>query len=406
MTALYEDNAFISWENPAEMTKFYEDLTESDVWISGDSADEDGISMAEVTLLPLEMGSEQVSVFSEDNAEAPNFPEFVTSGIVYDTMNNSALVIKIRDECYPLRNIAVQQVEERAQFRNRGGNTNLKKTSIKTYCKVANEYLRVCNSRASFLLRFGKITGVQGRQSGNRYGALPISTLLRTLYTVLDSQFPGHKFVSGTYCHEFSTATWLVPEQSDKILGTYLEYLKNAGTFLSNEELTPVLKFTTSDVGACAATIRAGIQSATGKYIEIGDASKLEHREVNIVDDFSQNCEEMFAQIAENMEKLVALMDVRIRYPLPCMLHLARRYNLPVFMAAEAAKNLIAEMGGEQITAHDVFWAMNDIVRLMDARDAKGNRFKTREKICRILAISPTRWKEYDYDDGNTGGTY
>ena len=99
-------------------------------------------------------------------------------------------------------------------------------------------------------------------------------------------------------------------------------------------------------------------------------------------------------------------MDVRIRYPLPCMLHLARRYNLPVFMAAEAAKNLIAEMGGEQITAHDVFWAMNDIVRLMDARDAKGNRFKTREKICRILAISPTRWKEYDYDDGNTGGTY
>ena len=46
MTALYEDNAFISWENPAEMTKFYEDLTESDVWISGDSADEDGISIA------------------------------------------------------------------------------------------------------------------------------------------------------------------------------------------------------------------------------------------------------------------------------------------------------------------------------------------------------------------------
>lgn len=88
MTALYEDNAFISWENPAEMTKFYEDLTESDVWISSDSADEDGISMAEVTLLPLEMGSEQISVFSEDNAEAPNFPEFVTSGIVYDTMNN------------------------------------------------------------------------------------------------------------------------------------------------------------------------------------------------------------------------------------------------------------------------------------------------------------------------------
>ena len=53
MTALYEDNARITWENPAEMTKFYEDLTESDVWISGDSADEDGISMAEVTLLPL-----------------------------------------------------------------------------------------------------------------------------------------------------------------------------------------------------------------------------------------------------------------------------------------------------------------------------------------------------------------
>lgn len=199
-------------------------------------------------------------------------------------------------------------------------------------------------------------------------------------------------YLGGFYEHDRVSAIWElsgVPE----LLKAYREELAAAGKTV--EEMTPIVRVTTSDTGAGGANIYPMLLSGEeNTTINLGDALKLGHRNGTGMAEYDKQLKILYGKYQLAAGNLIKLLHIPIQNPINCMkgvcdkLGIARRYS------AEAVDLYAAQCGEDPCTAHDLYYGISELLFRLTCDGEEGSVITCmEEKIARALSIS---WQDYD----------
>lgn len=95
--------------------------------------------------------------------------------------------------------------------------------------------------------------------------------------------------------------------------------------------------------------------------IHIGECVAVDHRKGHKVSDFETALDQVFAQFGDLVGKLQRLLEVELDYPINAMTRACKKLSLPKKAAVEAIAMYGMALGGSTATAHDVYFAMQEI---------------------------------------------
>lgn len=316
------------------------------------------------------------------------FAAGITSDAVSDTAKNLGLVMDIDGKAYPIRSTAYKSLLDRAKI----GGTVLPKLSRKVLSEVLNECLKIYPSDALILIRDQKVSAVHSGDTVD-YSVLPIDELLMALQDKLDERFPGNEFENGYTDHALTCASWTMPKQKDDLLGSYNKLLDSKGKAYIAKNLVPGIRFITSDTGVASAKVSALLIG--GQYpIHIGSCIAVDHRHQSKVADFTKALDQLFAQFGDSIAKLQKLTEVTLSYPVNAMTRICKKLSMPKKAALGAIQMFEMSYGGGPATAHDVFFALQEIMFLLKTENTPESKLMViEENLARTLSFD---WSEYD----------
>ena len=106
----------------------------------------------------------------------------------------------------------------------------------------------------------------------------------------------------------------------------------------------------------------------------------------------------MFAQFCDQVEKLQKLLTVELEYPVNAMTRICKKLCLPKKAAVEAIAMYEMAVGANSATAHDVYFAMQEIPFILKTQGAPESKLlAVEETMARALTL---RWSDYDLAKG------
>lgn len=320
------------------------------------------------------------------------FHPSVTEEAIEDTMENSKLAVCVEDALWPVRDTAYKTILDRARV---NGNS-LPKISKELLSGILTNCCRLYNENALVLIREQKVSAIHGGGQSD-YSIMPVESLVFGLQGRLNARFPGNEFLGGYTDHALVTAKWSMPRQTEELLGTYLSKLDETGDRFLSEKLTPAITFSTSDIGMAGAQVSAYL-SGKRMSINIGSCIKVDHRNRKTAFDFEKALDGLFAKYGDAVEKLIRLMDIHLDYPVNAMTRICKALKMPTKAACEAVAMFEMANGGKPATAHDVYFAMQEILFLCKVEKMSENKLiLLSENLSRALTIN---WREYDLAKG------
>ncbi len=324
---------------------------------------------------------------SKNENVAEGYTDEEREDLLLDTMENTRLLLKAKDKCYPVRSCAVKTILERARISGHA----LNKVEKPVLARILNHCIRVATGDALLKVSEGKLSAVHG---GDRidYAVLEIPELFEKTVEYLTANFPGAEFVGGFYDHSMVTALWAFPKQ-DELLDTYKQALDDRG--VAHDELQASLRLSTSDVGISGANLYPMLFSGVNrKNITLGSPLKLEHKNGADIAKFEKNLSMIYSQYGDALKRLTALLDVEIQNPLNTMAGVMKRIGVPKKLAFEAIELYEAQHGIGYCTAHDLYLGISEVIFNMQCDGADGSKIASMEEnIARALKI---RWSDYD----------
>ena len=369
------DACTIQFHDFADMLLHHDDEAAHSVW-----------ERTEVNALRVEPLDEGSPLYSD----IASFGGGVTKGALIDTAKNLGLAIRLGGTYFPLRDTAYKSLTDRAKI----GGSSLPKLSRQILADTLNECLALQkNAQALLLIRSQKVSAVHSGD-GSDYAILPINELLAAIKAKLDERFPGSAFDSGYSSHELTSAAWSLPGQKSDLLGSYHKTLDALGKTSLATKLMPGIRFSTSDTGIAAAKVSA-LLFGMAYPIPIGSMVGTEHRGRATVADFMDSLDLLFAQFEDSVKRLEQLMDVYLTYPVNAMTAICKRLSLPKKASLDAIAMFEMANGGGSATAHDVFFAMQEIMFLLKSEEVRtGKMLQLEESMSRALSLN---WAQYDY---------
>ena len=163
----------------------------------------------EIRFYPIEEGH-QISGMLEEKLR-----ETGKANVFEDTLEHTRLILKVRDDLYPVRSCAIKTILERARI---SGNA-LNKVQKAELAQILNYCMGVAGGDA--LLRFceDKISAVHGGDASD-YAVLETPELFRRTVEYLQDNFSGYTFAGASYDHSIATAVWSL-ENQDSLLQEY-----------------------------------------------------------------------------------------------------------------------------------------------------------------------------------------
>lgn len=321
-----------------------------------------------------------------------SFAAEVSSDAVRDTAQNLGLAMRMDGSLYPVRDTAYKSLLGRAKI----SGSALPKLSRDDLAKVINACLKLYGEEALLLIRDEKVSAVHAGGESD-YSVLPVNELLQALKMKLDERFPGNKFENGYCDHSVVSAAWSMPDQKDDLLGSYAKLLAAQGKTALAAKLMPGIRFLTSDTGVASAKVSALLVG--GQYpIHIGECVAVDHRKGHTVKDFENALDQVFAQFGDLVGKLQKLLDVELDYPVNAMTRVCKKLSLPKKAALEAISMYEMAIGGGTATAHDVYFAMQEIPFILKTQGAPESKLLAiEENMARALTL---RWSDYDLAKG------
>lgn len=316
------------------------------------------------------------------------FAAGTTQMAVDDTAANLGLAMRVNGELYPMRSTAYKSLLDRAKI----SGTALPKLSRGVLAEVLNACLHLFPSDALVLIRDEKISAVHSGDEAD-YSILPIDELLSPLQAKLDDRFAGNRFEMGYCDHSFASASWVLPDQKEDLLGTYSRLLAAQGKTAMASKLTPGIRFITSDTGVASAKV-AALLVGGHHTIHIGGCVAVDHRHQSKITDFDAALDQLFAQFGDSIAKLQGLLEIQLNYPVNAMTRVCKKLCLPKKAAMEAISMFEMAYGDNPATAHDVFLAMQEIPFILKTEKAPESKLLTlEENMARALSL---RWSDYD----------
>ena len=311
------------------------------------------------------------------------FDASVSEGAVKDTVSNLGLALNYGKDCFPLRDTAYKSLLDRARISG-AALVKLKRCDL---ADTLNLCLPLYKDMALLLIREQKITAAHSGDVKD-YSILPVNELLEGLKQALDERFPGNVFESGYCDHTLTNAAWSLPDQKDDLLGRYRKTLEASGKTTLAAKLMPGIRFSTSDTGSSSAKASALILGLPHP-IHIGGTVSTEHRRQSKVEHFHENLSMLFAQFSDLVAQLEKLTAVYLDYPVNVMSAACKKLSMPKTASMEAIGMYEMACGNDMATAHDVFFAMQEIMFICKTRNTPESKMLIlEENMARALTLN------------------
>ena len=305
-----------------------------------------------------------------------------------DTMEHTRLILKVRDELYPIRSCAIKTILERARV---SGNA-LNKVQKTELAQILNYCMKVAGGDA--LLRFceDKISAVHGGDASD-YAVLKTPELFRRTVEYLQDNFSGYTFAGASYDHSIVTAVWSL-DNEEALLKEYKESLQTHG--LPCDEIQLGLRLTTSDTGQSGANLYPMIFFGSElRNIPLGSPLKLHHKNKADLARFDEQLNLLYAQYSKALGNMQSMMDVYVLHPINAMLGVMKRIGIPKKYATLIAEDYRLKRGDTACSAYEAYLQISEVIYLMQCDGAEGSKIvMMEENIARAVHL---RWKDYDF---------
>lgn len=307
--------------------------------------------------------------------------------IITDTIVNTGLLLKDKNEYYPVRGCAIKSILDRAGIQGNG----LKRVEKNVYARILNDLLKVANGEALIRFSEGKVSAVLSGDC-NDYSVLDVEEIFLHSVDYLNGNFKGCQYLGGFYEHNMVSALWELAGE-DELLEAYKEELRLHGK--SIDEMKPMVRITTSDTGAGGANIFPMLVSGKeNTTINLGEPLRLEHRYGNDITEFDQQLKQLYSKYQLATGKLIKLLKIDIMNPVNCMRGVMDKLKIPKKYQAEAVELFKAQQGEDPCTAHDIYYGISEILYMLTCEGEEGSRItRMEEVIARALSMN---WEEFD----------
>lgn len=275
--------------------------------------------------------------------------------IITDTIINTGLLLKVRNQYYPVRACAIKTILDRAGIKGPG----LKKVEKSVYARIINDCLKVAKGEALLRISEGKVSAVLGGDCCD-YAVIDMEQIFLHSVEYLHDNFKGCKYLGGFYEHDMASALWELTGE-DKLLEAYKEELILHGK--SVDEMKPMVRITTSDTGAGGANIFPMIVSGKeNTTINLGEPLRLGHRNGTKLSEFDDQLKLLYGKYQLATGNLIKLLKIDIANPVNCMKGVMDKLGISRKYAAEAVDLFIAQYGEDPCTAHDIYYGISEIL--------------------------------------------
>ena len=347
-----------------------------------ENSDWEKVKSSELRFYPIADGHRASSMLEEKLREKGK------ECVFKDTMEHTRLILKVRDELYPIRSCAIKTILERARV---SGNA-LNKVQKTELAQILNYCMKVAGGDA--LLRFceDKISAVHGGDASD-YAVLKTPELFRRTVEYLQDNFSGYTFAGASYDHSIVTAVWSL-DNEEALLKEYKESLQTHG--LPCDEIQLGLRLTTSDTGQSGANLYPMIFFGSElRNIPLGSPLKLHHKNKADLARFDEQLNLLYAQYSKALGNMQSMMDVYVLHPINAMLGVMKRIGIPKKYATLIAEDYRLKRGNTACSAYEAYLQISEVIYLMQCDGAEGSKIvMMEENIARAVHL---RWKDYDF---------
>ena len=347
-----------------------------------ENSDWEKVKSSELRFYPIADGQRASSMLEEKLREKGK------ECVFKDTMEHTRLILKVRDELYPIRSCAIKTILERARV---SGNA-LNKVQKTELAQILNYCMKVAGGDA--LLRFceDKISAVHGGDASD-YAVLKTPELFRRTVEYLQDNFSGYTFAGASYDHSIVTAVWSL-DNEETLLKEYKESLQTHG--LPCDEIQLGLRLTTSDTGQSGANLYPMIFFGSElRNIPLGSPLKLHHKNKADLARFDEQLNLLYAQYSKALGNMQSMMDVYVLHPINAMLGVMKRIGVPKKYATLIAEDYRLKRGDTACSAYEAYLQISEVIYLMQCDGADGSKIvMMEENIARAVHL---RWKDYDF---------
>lgn len=347
-----------------------------------ENSDWEKVKSSELRFYPIADGQRASSMLEEKLREKGK------ECVFKDTMEHTRLILKVRDELYPIRSCAIKTILERARV---SGNA-LNKVQKTELAQILNYCMKVTGGDA--LLRFceDKISAVHGGDASD-YAVLKTPELFRRTVEYLQDNFSGYTFAGASYDHSIVTAVWSL-DNEEALLKEYKESLQTHG--LPCDEIQLGLRLTTSDTGQSGANLYPMIFfDSELRNIPLGSPLKLHHKNKADLARFDEQLNLLYAQYSKALGNMQSMMDVYVLHPINAMLGVMKRIGVPKKYATLIAEDYRLKCGDTACSVYEAYLQISEVIYLMQCDGAEGSKIvMMEENIARAVHL---RWKDYDF---------
>lgn len=307
--------------------------------------------------------------------------------VLNDTIQNTSLLLRIKDKFYPIRDCAIKTICERARI----SGASLRKIKKSVLAFIINECFKITGGQALLKVADNKVTTIHGGDP-SEYAILSISELFLTVVEYLNENFSEYTFLEGFYSHTFATACWILP-QNGLLFDVYTEELKKMNKPINH--MRAVLRLSTSDTGNSAVTLSPYMLVGELKQkVPIGASLKLHHKNKVTMKDFSEMLQKIYAQYTKALNGLSKLLEIDINYPINTMEGIMKKLALPKRYCLLALEQFEKMNGILPCTAHDIYYGIAEVAFLAQAKGESADKIaELEEKIAGAITMN---WEYYD----------
>lgn len=370
-TRVYADEFQTSFANAGEMLEFLKERRKTSKWIRKPTKT--------LKLIPLEKESELLEEDADESMQE----------ILEDTGRNTQLILKMKDESYPVRNCAIKTILSRAGI----GGTALRKLDKSSYAKVVNYCLKVAKGDALIKIADGKVSAVHGGDQHD-YSILDIQTVFEMTIQYLNHSYRGSTYIEGSGCydHMIVTAMWELGG-GQKLLDTYRKALTDHG--IEDKIVAPVLRLVTSDTACSSVTLYPMLICESGnRTINLGRPIRLPHDKGATLQDFYNNLKQIAARYQDAITDICRLMEIEINNPMNCIWLIMNKIGIKKKLINEVVELYQSQNSTGPCTAHDLYYAIHEASFLAACEGMQGHAIVSLEEdIAKALSMD---WKEFD----------
>ncbi len=313
--------------------------------------------------------------------------EGLDEDIITDTIINTGLLLKIRNQYYPVRDCAIKSILDRAGISGAG----LRRVEKSVYARILNDCLKAAKGEALLRISEGKVSAVLGGDCHD-YAVLDMEQVFLHSVDYLTKNFKGCSYLAGFYEHDIASALWELSGE-DGLLDAYRKELALHGK--TTEEMKPVVRITTSDTGSGGANIYPMLVSGSENItINLGSPLRLGHRNGTRIAEFDAHLKLLYGKYQLAIGNLARLLGIEVVNPVNCMKGVMDKLGIPRKYEAEAVDLFVAQYGENPCTAHEIYFSISEILYMLACEGEEGSRItRMEETIARALSVN---WTEYD----------